>query len=146
MNQSSAEERKKFAQEQLQFLKDQGVKGAERLSRIFKVAGPGQVKAAWELSQQPRTEIEKDLLDCVLTGACGSQDFGRNRMELVLTLAGFNIPKDISDNAFFRVLDGALEILVPGAYEFTEDEIKEIRERIQKKKDEYEQRQREKDM
>lgn len=143
MVQNSAEDRKKFAQEQLQFLKDNGVRGAERLSRIFKAAGPGQIKASWELVQQARTQIEKDLLDCILTGGSGAEEWDRRRMESVLNTVGFALPDGLSDNAFFRVLDGALEILIPGGYPFTEEEMQEIRDRIQRKKEEYERRQKE---
>jgi len=126
INKMSVEERKNFAKNQTKFLKDKGVTDITRISRIFKAAGPGQIQDAWALASQATTTARKDLLDCLLTGVCGSQDFGKDRMEDVLRLAGFSPPKTNSESAFLRMLDGALEILVPGAYEFSEEELKEI--------------------
>jgi len=131
----SAEERKKFAQEQLQFLKEKGIVNGMRLSRIFKAAGLGQVKAAWELVNQAQTQIQKDLLDCLLTGSGGCQDFGRDRMETVLKQVGFTVPVTSSNKAFFRMLDGAIEILVPGAYEFSPAELIEIEQGLERSKE-----------
>ena len=106
----TAEERKKFAQEQIQFLKSKGVKDQERLSRIFKAAGPGQVQAAWELTETATTAVEKDLLDCIINGAIDEDEpRGKERMEAVLKEAGFAIPHTSNPIAFFRMLDGALE-------------------------------------
>jgi len=127
--------RKKFAQEQVQFLKDQGITNKLRLSRIFKAAGPGQVQAAWKLVRQAATGVQKDLLDCILTGVQGSQDFGWERMAAVLTAAGFVPPTAASSRAFFRILDGAMEILVPDSYEFEDDELKEIEKGLTKHSD-----------
>lgn len=131
----SAEDRKRFAQEQLQFLKNQGIVNSLRLSRIFKAAGPGQVKAAWELANQAQTQVRKDMLDCLLTGSGGCQNFGHERMNLVLKEAGFTVPVTSSNKAFFRMLDGAIEILVPGSYEFTSEELKEIEEGLERSKE-----------
>jgi len=141
MIQNSSEERKKFAQEQLQLLKDNGVRGALRLSRIFKAAGPGQIKAAWDLTQQVHKEIERDLLIMLLEGV--TDGIPRARAQAVFEDVGHEFPEGLSDDAFFRVLDGALEILVPGAYPFTDQEMEEISDRINRKKYEYEQRQKE---
>lgn len=135
----SAEDRKKFAQSQLQFLKEKGINSSLRLSRIFKAAGPGQVQEAWALSEQATTSVKKDLLDCILTGVGGSQDLSRSRMETVLRTAGFTPPNLPSDRAFFRALDGAMEILVPGSYEFTPEELDEIEAGLERSKDKYEQ-------
>jgi len=134
----SIEKRKKFAQEQLQFLKDKGITNSRRLSRIFKAAGPGQVQAAWELSNQPEGQLETDVLDCILTGVRGSQDFGRERMEAVLAFTGFTVPEANSSRSFFRILDGAIEILVPDSYEFDERELTEIEEGLQRSKEKRE--------
>jgi hypothetical protein len=131
----SPEERKKFAQEQVQFLKEQGITNKLRLSRIFKAAGPGQVQEAWKLAEQATDQVRQDLLDCILTGVQGSQDFGWERMAAVLTLAGFTPPEATSSRSFFRILDGAIEILVPNAYEFSENEIDEIEQGLNKKLD-----------
>jgi hypothetical protein len=40
----------------------------------------------------------------------------------ILHLCGFYVPKVNSAPAFFKVLDGALEIMIPGSYEFEEGE------------------------
>ena len=129
----SPEQKKKFAKEQLSFLQSKGVKNKLRLSRIFKAAGPGQIQNAWALAncedwsnEENDGPASKDLLDCILTGSGGSQDFGWKRMEAVLDLAGFYIPQCTSSHSFFRTLAGALEILVPGSYNFTKDEMEEI--------------------
>jgi hypothetical protein len=129
----SPEERKKFAQEQVQFLKSQGITNKLRLSRIFKAAGPGQVQEAWKLVEQATTQVRRDLLDCILTGVQGSQEFGWDRMAAVLTEAGFTPPEAASSRSFFRILDGAMEILVPNSYDFSEKEIKEIEKGLNKK-------------
>jgi len=123
------EQRRKFAQDQLQFLKDQGIVDSTRLSRIFKAAGPGQVQEAWVLAASETDRTRMDLLDCILTGAFGSQQFGRDRMVKVLQLCGLYVPQVSSFGRFARVLDGALEILVPGSFEFTAEELQEIENR-----------------
>lgn len=124
------EVKKQFAKEQVEFLRNNGIRDNERISRIFKAAGPGQVQEAWHLANQADTQAKKDLLDCVLTGAQGSQDFGWRRMAMVLKESGFEPPNATSSFTFFRTLDGALEILVPGGYEFTPEELKEIEEKL----------------
>jgi len=128
------EEKKKFAQSQLQFLKDRGLNDAMRLSRIFKAAGPGQVQESWRLVDQAKDAVRRDLLDCLLTGAGGSQDFGKERMEDVLKTCGFDPPKVHSSTAFFRVLDGAMELLVPGSFEFSPEELKDIEQGLAKER------------
>ncbi len=128
------DERKRFAQEQIRFLKEKGILDSTRLSRIFKAAGPGQIKAAWKLASQPRTQIRKDLLDAILTGGGGSQEFDRGRMEAVLSIAGFEVPEATSDLSFYRILDGAIEILVPNSYEFSDEELVEIEEGVAQNK------------
>ena len=129
------EDRKKFAQEQVRFLKAQGITNKLRLSRIFKAAGPGQIQDAWKLAEQGTTQVRKDVLDCLLTGVQGSQDFGWERMISVLKEAGFAPPASNSSHSFFRALDGAIEILVPNSYEFDEDELAEIETGLNKKSD-----------
>jgi hypothetical protein len=132
MKELTSEEKKKFAQEQIKFLKAQGITNKLRLSRIFKAAGPGQIRAAWDLATQGSTQVRKDLLDCILTGVGGSQDFGWSRMRAVLKEAGFVAPEANSGPSFFRTLDGAIEILVPDSYEFDEKELEEITNEMNK--------------
>jgi hypothetical protein len=131
-------DRKSFAKEQVQFLRNQGITNNIRLSRIFKVAGPGQIKESWRLAVQADTQAKKDLLDCILTGAGGSQEFDKTRMAAVLQAASFIPPVADSDYVFYRILDGAMEILVPGSYEFSPEELKELEEGLQRSKERYE--------
>ena len=135
---NDAEKKKQFAKEQLQFLKDQGIEKPLRRSRIFKAAGPGQIQEAWKLAHcedwtTPEGRVRKDLLDCILTGVRGSQDFGYERMKAVLQVTGFYVPETQSTRSFFRTLDGAMEILVPDSYEFDDEELIEIVKGLQRK-------------
>lgn len=127
-NKMDKDYRKRYARAQLKFLKENGIENARQRSRIFKAAGPGQVQSAWELATCENWEVEKtrkDVLECLLAGA-GCVRWGRKRMEEVLLDCGFPVPKAYSVRQFFRILDGALEILSPGSYEFTEKELAEI--------------------
>jgi len=125
------EERKKFAQDQIKFLKEKGITNNLRLTKVFKAAGPGQIQEAWKLAEQGSTQIKKDLLDCILTGVQGSQDFGWERMEAVIITAGFTAPTAANSTTFFRILDGAMEILVPHSSEFSTEELAEIHKNIE---------------
>lgn len=124
------EVKRQFAKDQVDFLREHGIRDNERISRIFKAAGPGQIQEAWHLAKQADTPRRKDLLDCLLTGVQGSQDFGWRRMALVLTEAGFEPPNATSSHSFFRILDGALEILVPGGYELTGEELANLEAKL----------------
>lgn len=138
--------RRKFAQEQLEFLKKQGVKDRLRLSRIFKAAGPGQVQEAWKLATCEDWTQEgddghggpasRDLLDCILWGAGGAQRLNADRMADVLEEAGFYVPVAHSEDCFYRTLWGALEILVPGSYRFSKEERREIEEGLHRRANE----------
>lgn len=104
-----------------------GYKDKDQISRIFRCSGPGQIQEAWKLANSedwttPVGRVRKDMLDCVITGYGGAQDFAADRMRAVLQAAGFYVPQVPHERAFFKCLDGALEILVPGSYEFDEDE------------------------
>jgi hypothetical protein len=129
------EEKKNFAKAQLQFLREKGITEPLRLSRIFKAAGPGQIQEAWKLANQAQDQARKDLLDCLLVGAGGAQDFGKDRMEAVLKLVGFEPPNTSSSRAFFRVIDGASEVLIPGAFDFDPAELKEIEDGLAKSRE-----------
>jgi len=129
----TTEDKRKFAKDQLKLLKDYGIRGGLRLSRIFKAAGPGQIPGALHLVKQGTEGVRKDLLDCILTGVGGSQEFGKARMAATLEAAGFDVLETSSSNTFFRMLDGALEILVPNAYEFTDTELDEIKDGLSKR-------------
>jgi hypothetical protein len=123
------DDKKNYARSQLNFLKEKGITDPMRLSRIFKAAGPAQIQEAWKLAGQATDALRKDILDCLLMGAGGAQEFSRERMEAVFKTAGFEPPKANSEYAFYRVVDGAMEILVPGSYDFNPEEIKELESR-----------------
>lgn len=128
MTEHEAVDRKKeFAREQVAFLKEKGITDKDQISRIFRCAGPGQVQEAYRLAASedwttPVGKVRRDLLDCLITGYGGSQDFGADRTRAVLQLAGFYVPACMHERAFFQALDAALEILIPGSYDFEEDE------------------------
>jgi hypothetical protein len=132
MEKRTEEQRKEFAKEQVDFLKKQGVRDKERISRIFRCAGPGQVREAWAFAtsedwSNPIGRIRKNLLDCLVSSYGGTQEIGWNQTVDILQLCGFYIPKVSSSHAFFKVLDGALEIILPGSYEFdTEEEQSDV--------------------
>ena len=129
------EEKKNFARSQYEFLKDHGVESRMRRSRIFKAAGPGQVREAWKLANcedWEKNPTRKDLLECILQGSA-SVRYGRERMENVFVDLGFPTPSAPSERAFFRVLDGALEILVPGSYRFSRREMEQIKNGLTKR-------------
>lgn len=131
----SPEEKKAFARSQYNFLKEKGVTSRMRRSRIFKAAGPGQVQEAWKLATCENWEkdpIRKDLLECILCGS-GSVKYGRENMEKVLALLDFPVPPAPSERAFFRVLDGAMEILVPGSFPFSKREMSQIKSGLKKR-------------
>lgn len=127
MEKRTEDQKKEFAKEQVGFLKKQGIRDKERISRIFRSAGPGQIKEAWMLATSEDWtghigRVRKNLLDCIVSSVGGSQDLGWLYIAEILQLCGFYIPKANSSAAFFKILDGALEIMVPGSYEFDEDE------------------------
>jgi hypothetical protein len=122
----TAETKKNFAREQYAFLRAR-LQDSVQISRIFKIAGPGQVREAWALatSEDWTTDEGKtrlDLLDCILTGAGGMQDFSWPRMQKVLEYNHFYVPTSTCYRAFVRILDGALEILFPGTVPLPEEE------------------------
>lgn len=134
----SETEKREFAQKQLTFLTDNGIKNPRHRSRVFKAAGPGQIVEAFNLYKQADTPDKKDLLDCLLTGAGGSQGMSKERMEKVLSTCGFTPPKAATERAFFRILDGAMELLVPYSFEFSKSEEQEIEAGLQRSRKKYE--------
>jgi hypothetical protein len=137
----SPEEKREFAQKQLNFLTENGFKNPRHRSRIFKAAGPGQVTEAFELYKQADTDERKDILDCLLAGAggAGQRLMPKDRMEAVLAACGFRPPKATSMRSFYRILDGSMEMLVPNAYEFTEEEEQEIEDGLVRSRKKFEQ-------
>src|SRR5512140_1428065 len=110
MEKRTEDQKKEFAKEQVDFLKKQGLRDKERISRIFRCAGPGQIKEAWALATSEDWtsrigRVRKSLLDCIIGG---SPDLGWIQMNEILQLCGFYVPKVTSAAAFFKVLDGAL--------------------------------------
>jgi hypothetical protein len=128
-----AEQKKHFAREQYEFLRSKYTDPI-RIRRIFKAAGPGQVKEAWNLATSEDWETQEgklrlDILDCILTGAGGMREFSWERIKKVLAYNDFYVPESRSHYSFLRILDGALEILFPGCFPFTDEEIAEIERR-----------------
>ena len=116
------QKKKDFARDQVRFLKEQGIVDPVRIDRIFRVAGPGQIQDAWKLANCTKDPVLIDVLDCLVVGAGGSQEFDWQRMAKVLERCGLYVPQVHTENRFFRILDGALEILFPGSYEFEDEE------------------------
>lgn len=128
MEKRTDEQKKEFAKEQVEFLRQQGVKEKERISRIFRSAGPGQVKEAWALATSENWatsvgRLRRNLLDCLLYAVGGAQELGWNEIVELFEMLGYYIPKANSSVAFFKILDGALEILVPGSFELEESSV-----------------------
>jgi hypothetical protein len=122
------EEKQGFAREQYEFLKENGVDDRLRRSRIFKAAGPGQVKEAWKLAHCENfeeNEIRKNLLLCILGGS-KKVNLEREQMEAVLEAVGFPIPQAYNNRCFFRILNGAGEILQPGFFRFSRRDMEII--------------------
>lgn len=130
-NELPEEDKRNFAREQFEFLKTKGIRDRRRLSRIFKAAGPGQVKQAWELAncedwgEDEEAKVRRDTLDCILAGATGVK-FGWKRMADLIDYNDFPVPEAFNGKQFFRILSGAREILDPGSYNFTNKELQEI--------------------
>jgi hypothetical protein len=121
------EQKKEFAKEQVGFLKKHGIRDKERISRIFRCAGPGQIKESWMLATSENWDtnigkIRKNLLDLIISGYGGSQELDWNAVADVLQLNGFYVPNVTSGIAFFKALDGALEIIIPGSYDFEDED------------------------
>ena len=128
-------DRSAFAKDQYGFLKKNGIKNRMTLSRIFKAAGPGQVREAWDLAHCSDWSVDvdgKDLLACIIAGAKNLR-LPRKQVEKVLAGSEFPVPTASSDRCFFRILSGAMEILVPGSYRFNEREMNEIKEGLNKR-------------
>jgi hypothetical protein len=135
----SEQDKKDFARKQSQFLRECGIFDPVRIGRIFKIAGPGQIQDAYKLATCEDWELErnkprKDLLECLLSGF-PYVEWGQKRMEVILREAGFPVPKTNNSDCFDRILDGALEILVPGSGELDEQEMQEIMDKIKQRSD-----------
>jgi hypothetical protein len=144
----------KFAQEQYSWLKNQGIKNRLRLSRIFKASGPGQLQDAWKLASSFLPEdaatsealvavteakdtinIAKDALECVLWGILRTK-MDPDKAQDILDFCGYFVPQMENKRTFLRVVEGALEILVPGSFRFSPEEMNQIRDGLKKRMDE----------
>ena len=133
----SPEDKKKFAKEQYDFLKNKGVDDRMRLSRIFKASGPGQIQEAWKLAtcedwDLSINENRKELLASVLIGV-DFLELSKACVEEILRTLAFPIPTAHNEDCFFRVLQGAVEIMFPGSHEFSEREMEEIKGGLKKR-------------
>lgn len=133
------DKRKAFAREQYDFLKSKGIVNRMRLSRIFKAAGPGQIREAFKLADcvdwnlvEGEIDSDKDMLECLLAGATVVR-WGWKRMAAILRDLEYYVPKAHDSKCFFRILAGAREIISPGAHKFSEKDKEEIKEGLHKK-------------
>jgi len=78
----------------------------------------GRYRNAWgeaeEASNGERLAAAVDALDCLLSGAGGTNGFGKDRMKGVLRAFGLEPPSVSSSRALFRVLAGAKAALLAG--------------------------------
>jgi hypothetical protein len=130
----SLEDKKAFAKSQYQFLKDKGIKGRMHRSRIFKAAGPGQIQEAYKLSESENWEdpSRKDLLYCIFSGVVYNR-LERERAENLLKKFNFYVPRVHNDYCFYRCLRGTGEIMFPNFYNFSERELREIENGLEKR-------------
>lgn len=82
---------------------------------IMKAVGPGLCINAVEWAQYALNTIGSvDALDCLLSGAGGTNGFGKDRMEAALRAFGLEPPSVSSSAALFTVLAGAKVALLSG--------------------------------
>lgn len=120
-----------FSQEIYQWLKEQDIKDKNRLrlSRIFKAAGPGQVKSAFALATCSNDAM---ALEATLWGILTMKmDF--EDAKKVLENNNYYVPEAASKFVFLRIIEGALEILHPGSYRFTKEEYRKIKDGLKKR-------------
>lgn len=116
-------ERKAFARTQINKLVEMGFSRG-RAVNIMKAAGPGRCVDAVEWAQYALDTIGSvDALDCLLSGAGGTNSFGKDRMEGALRAFGLEPPNVSSSGALFAILRGAHAALLAGlpAREVSED-------------------------
>ena len=101
-----------FARKQVKFLKDNNIVDKDKISSIFSVAGPGQIKSAFYLANSCKSDTDKKILECLLAGYA-YVEWGMADMNEIFKLLGFYVPKVESEDRFNRIIDGALEILIP---------------------------------
>lgn len=120
-----------FSQEIYKWLKEQDIsdKNRLRLSRIFKAAGPGQVKSAYKLA----TCLEdKKSLETILWGILAVK-MNLEDARIVLQNNNLFVPDAESKFVFLRIIEGALEILHPGSYRFSKEEYRKIKDGLKKR-------------
>ncbi len=120
-----------FSKEIYKWLKEQPIqdKNRLRLSRIFKAAGPGQVKDAYYLA----TSCEDIAsLETLLWGILSTK-MNIDSAKTVLTNNSLYIPQVTSKFVFLRIIEGALEILHPGSYRFSKEEYTQIKKGLLKR-------------
>lgn len=107
-------EGKAFARSQIDKLVEMGFSRGRAVS-IMKAAGPGRCIQAVEWAQYALDTIGSvDALDCLLSGAGGTNGFGKDRMEEVLRAFGLEPPYVSSSTALFAILRGAHAALLAG--------------------------------
>jgi hypothetical protein len=105
-------EGKAFARSQIDKLVEMGF-SRSRAVNIMKAAGPGRCIQAVKWAQYALDTIGSvDALDCLLSGAGGTNGFGKDRMEGALKAFGLEPPSVSSSAALFAVLRGAKAALL----------------------------------
>jgi hypothetical protein len=121
-------EGKTFARSQIEKLVLMGFSRI-RAVKIMKAAGPGRCIEAVEWAQYALDTVGSvDALDCLLSGAGGTNGFGKYRMECALRTFGLEPPSASSSGALFAILRGAKEailsgVLTPASEESSEAEV-----------------------
>jgi len=124
-----------FARTQYQFLKDMNLGDRMQLSRIFKAAGPGQVQEAYKLSKSEpwdNSPYRRNLLLMIIVGSSRLR-LERKTIEEFLATNNFYVPTAKNDNCFYRVLRGAGEMMHPGSYHFSYNDLQQIKDGLKKR-------------
>jgi hypothetical protein len=125
---------KEYAQNVYNWLKNQNIqeKSRLRLSRIFKAAGPGQVKDSYALATCVEDTKNIQILEVIL---CGILKLKMDVLQAknILSNMGYFIPATEGKRSFLRVIEGALEILHPGFFNFSDEEYVEIKNGLRKR-------------
>lgn len=107
-------EGKAFARRQHEKLVAMGF-GPEAAGRVMRASGPGRCLEAIEWARYAFATVgSADALDCLLSGAGGTNGFGWDRMAAALEAFGLEPPSANSSGAFFRLLDGARAAIAAG--------------------------------
>lgn len=112
---------KEFARGQINKLVELGF-SRKRAVMVMRASGPGLMLDAVEWAKYALSEVNSvDALDCLLSGAGGTNGFGKYRMEEALKAFGLEPPSVSSSGALFSILAGAKQVLLSGVIQVEED-------------------------